>query len=147
MIDKIKIIILPNITAELVERIPSFPSIHLTARKDCIDCIQRRNRRLEKCLLYPVDSEITVPHYIGWFRMQIRLLFQSVPRAPPPSSGVHCPLLHTRVCTQTRETLPGYSSVHVTRTRETHSGRYKYINNNIRGGSGIRYNYSSDAGR
>lgn len=37
--------------------------------------------------------------------MQIRLLFPFVPRAPPPSSGIHC------------------------------IARYKYINNNIRGGS------------
>lgn len=39
---------------------------------------------------HPVDNKIAVPHYIGWFCMQIRLLFLFVPRAPPPSSGVHC---------------------------------------------------------
>jgi len=99
----------------------------------------------QEAFRHPVDSEIAVPHYIGWFRMQIRPLFLPVPRAPPPSSGVHCEPRLTRAHGEMPLSVVAY--VHLTRTRERTSARYEYINNNIRGGSGIRYNYSPDAAR
>lgn len=66
--------------------------------------------------------------------MQIRPL---LPSAPPPSSGVHC-------ATGTYEPIQaGGRELELVLHMYERPLQVKYINNNIRGGSGIRYNYTS----
>ena len=61
-----------------------------------------------------------------------------LPSAPPPSSGVHCATGTYRTHTKPR----GNSNVNGGTCYTCTAAPSKYINNNIRGGSGIRYNYS-----
>ena len=88
-----------------------------------------------KPAVHPVEDETADPHSTGCIRMQIRPLFPSVVGAPPPSSGVHCATgTYERIHTGK---LEYWNVLHIRAVAPS-----KYINNNIRGGSGIRYNYS-----